>query len=225
MRLCNFFLNNFAKSQYCKNKKPGLGICFPVARSPLICSALICSFLFCWKLLISKSNSCSFVKSYKSKSLLSLFKKEQCEWFALSLSKNERFAWKKSNFCMFLTVFHCFSPLQYMPKRESLPLLFALSLFFKKQRKWFPVVALYKRAKVRKSLKSSGAICSFQEQIAISLFCSQKKSDSLKTKERFPNPARSHNLLLLLPHQKKIEPGNHFKKQSCFSLFIIRNIC
>ena len=46
-----------------------------------------------------------------SKSLSSLFKKEQCEWFTRYSSKlrtkNEQFAQRKS---YFLYVFHCFSP-------------------------------------------------------------------------------------------------------------------
>ena len=41
-----------------------------------------------------------------------------------------------------------------MPACESLPLLFAYSLFFKERLEWFAPVALYKRATVSDSLRS-----------------------------------------------------------------------
>ena len=107
----------------------------------------------------------SLQKSQVSESLLSLFKKKRCECFAHhwieSLAKNERFPWKTR---MYLTVFPLF-----MPKSESLPLLFSHSLFFKEPHEWFALVALF------------------------SLFCSQKNwRFAGKTKERIPNTEYIH---------------------------------
>ena len=128
---------------------------------------------------------------------------------------------------MFLTVFHCFSPLQYMPKRESLPLLFALSLFFKKQRKWFPVVALYKRVKVRKSLftKEQRSNLLFSRANRYFALLLTKKEWFAKNQRAISQPCKKPQFVIVISTPKKIEPGNHFKKQSWFSLFIIRNIC
>ena len=128
---------------------------------------------------------------------------------------------------MFLTVFHCFSPLQYMPKSESLPLLFAPSFFFKKQRKWFPVVALYKRAKVRKSLftKEQRSNLLFSRANRYFALLLTKKEWFAKNQRAISQPCKKPQFVIVISTPKKIEPGNHFKKQSWFSLFIIRNIC
>ena len=109
-----------------------------------------------------------------SKPLLLLCIKEWHEWFALDssklLSKTSNLLETKSCFLMFLTVFHCFSPF-YAPKKiKLLPSLFTLTK------------------------EQSGVICSFHKQIALSLFCSHKTSNSLgKPKSEFP---------ILDPHQQ-----------------------
>ena len=75
------------------------------------------------------------------------------------------FAPKKLYFSPFFWQFFTTFPL-FMPKSKSLLSLFAMSLFFKERWEQFAL---------------------FHKQIAISLFCSQKTSDSLKKpKSEFP---------------------------------------
>ena len=74
--------------------------------------------------------------------------KEQHEWFARFWG---RLAQKIHIFHMFFIVFSLLLP-SFMPKSESLKLLFAQSLFFKEQRERFALVHLYKRAIAIKSL-------------------------------------------------------------------------
>ena len=105
------------------------------------------------------------------KSLSSLFKKERCEWFARDSSElhaKRAIHSKNSYFCMFLTVFPLF-----MAESESPMSLFAHLLFFKEQIERFAPFAHNNRATVSDSL--------------MSLFCSQKTSDSLeKPMSEFP---------------------------------------
>ena len=72
-----------------------------------------------------------------------LLKKEPRQWFAcdssVSLSKNERFSRKKMHFSY---VFDSFPP-RLCQKSESLPSLFAKSLFFKDRRDQFGLVLLW----------------------------------------------------------------------------------
>ena len=106
-----------------------------------------------------------------SKSLSSFVKKERLKWFARIILKREWFA--RKNICQFFTVFPLF-----MPKSESLQLLFAQSLFFKDQREWFTSVAIYKRATVSNSLF-------FMSE---SLFCSQKRANRSKNRRAKSQP-------------------------------------
>ena len=101
----------------------------------------------------------------KSKLLLSLFKKEQCELFAHDSSEGLAIKWAiRSKNSYFSYVFDSF-PLLFLLKSELLPSLFAHLLFFKERLKQFALVALYKRATMSDSLKSlmtfSIANCSF----------------------------------------------------------------
>ena len=108
---------------------------------------------------------------------------------------------KNSYFCMFLIVFHCFSPFlcpRANPSRRS-----SLSRSFLKsdgsdfsccslQKSDFEPIALYKRATVSNLLPSlftkeqRERFALFQEQIAISLFCSQniRVGQTVFSKER-----------------------------------------
>ena len=79
-----------------------------------------------------------------------------------------------------------------MPKSESLPSLFAPVLFFQEGWERFTLIVLYKRATVSYSLPSlftkeqQEVFALFQERITISLFHSQKTSNSLeKPKSKF----------------------------------------
>ena len=132
-----------------------------------------------------------------SESLSSLFTKEQ---IAL---KNERFVQLLLYFSfVFLTAF-----LLFMPKSESLPSLFAPSIFFKEPQEPFALVTLHKRATIRELLLSlftkeqPRAICSccslqkshgsdslFSRAIALSL--TKNERFARKTKEQIPNPAK-----------------------------------
>ena len=112
-----------------------------------------------------------------------------CLWFERIAFKNEQFAQKNSYFLYVFTAFPLF-----MPKSESLQLL-----FFQERRVWFSLIALYKRSTMSitfpslfiKELQTRFAL--FQEGIALSLFCSQKTSDSLeKPKSEFPTLITVH---------------------------------
>ena len=107
---------------------------------------------------------------------------------------------------MFLTVFPLF-----MPKKKSLPSLFAKSLFCKNHLEWFTPVTLYKRATVRDSLKSfmtkerREPFTLFRKQIALPLFCSQKMSKFLeKPMSEFPTLVKK----MVCPHcpKNKLDP-------------------
>ena len=118
------------------------------------------TWAICWRGSSQKSNV--------SKSLLSLFKKELREWFTRDssklLAKNERFARKICFFWMFLQFFPCFRP-----KIESFPSLLAQLICFKEQLERWERFTL------------------FCKWIALSLFCSQKTSESLeKLMIKFP---------------------------------------
>ena len=111
---------------------------------------------------------------------LDFFKKEHRQWFAResseSLAKNMQFAQKRI-FCMFLTVF-----LPFMPKSESLPLLFAQSLFTKE----WPWAICSRRS----WQKSDGSDSLFFT--SVSLFRSQKMSNSLeKQMSEFPTLSKT----------------------------------
>ena len=80
-----------------------------------------------------------------------------------------------------------------MPKIESLPSLFAPLLFFKERWEWFALVNIYKRVTVSDSLLSlfkterNSDLLIGKDQIAISLFHSQKMSIRSKNQRReFP---------------------------------------
>ena len=104
-----------------------------------------------------------YKRAAMSKSLLSLFKKDQCQWFTreslFHSKKKERFARKKSYFSPCFLQFFTVVPLS-MLKSDSLPSLFIPLLFFKEllwanrsclslqksDCEWFAHIALYKRA-------------------------------------------------------------------------------
>ena len=152
--------------------------------------------------------------------LLSLFTKEQpwancsccsvkrATWvirpcFKRIAFKNERFAQKNLFFFIFFLQFFTAFPL-FMPKSESLPSLFAQSLFFKELQERFALVTLYKRATMRESLPTLftkerpwaiGSFRSWQKRdrsdlfffTGESLFRLQKSSDLLvKPMSEFP---------------------------------------
>ena len=82
---------------------------------------------------------------------------------------------KNSYFCV--TVFHCFSP--FYAQEQSLPSLFAPSLFFKERREWFPLSLFTKEwpwaNRSRRSLQKND-----RERIApVALYWRVTVSDSL----------------------------------------------
>ena len=81
-----------------------------------------------------------FFRAIMSESLSALFEKERCHWFALeSLSKNERFAQRKSYYPYVLDSFSLLFPL-FMPKSE-LPLLFKkMGKLLEKPKSKFPIL-------------------------------------------------------------------------------------
>ena len=97
---------------------------------------LFCSSLFCSKSLFLKSNHVRFalIALYKrvtmSELLSSLFKKSDVSDLLFCSQKTSDSLKKMCVFTMFLNDFHCFSPFY----TESLPSLFALSLFLKSDR-------------------------------------------------------------------------------------------
>ena len=168
-----------------------------------------------------------------SKSLLSLFKKDQCQWFtreSLFHSKNkERFARKKSYFSPCFLQFFTVFPLS-MLKSDSLPSLFIPLLFFKEllwvnrsclslqksNHEQIALVALYKRvAWANRSCCSLNCSC-----------CSlQKSGRSLKKSRR----AKERNIrfsewiaLLLFRSQRTSDslkkPNSEFPTLLCNSV-------
>ena len=143
-----------------------------------------------------------------------------CEQIALKKRANR--LEKIRIFHMFFTAF----PL-LMTKSESLPSLFALSLFFKEQVLWFAPLALYK-----KWLLANHSCCSlqkskhewfslFQEQIALLLFCSfahKKEWFARNTKEQIPNPSTLPCLPSLPPTTSGIITGD------CIPLISIQSL-
>ena len=119
--------------------------------------------------------------------LLSLFKKEQCEWFVLLLWKTRDLLKKVVVFTMFLTIFHCFSPF-YAQEQMAPGALHSVALF-KELCERLALVALYKRANGSDLLPS--------------LFKKERNRDSFFKKERNRD---SH-------FKKEQNRDSHFKKE------------
>ena len=138
-----------------------------------------------------------YKRAAMSKSLLSLFKKDQCQWFTreplFHSKKNERFARKKSYFSPCFLQFFTVFPLS-MLKSDSLPSLFIPLLFFKEllwanrsclslQKEWLWVIRSH--CSLQKS-HGSDALISKRESLFRSV-AHKKDSDLLnKPKSKFP---------------------------------------